>query len=199
MKSREFSRRALNLSLAIYRITDGFPQREVLSGQLRELGNRIAGDLAQGIFIPIEKNIDRLKIYFEIAKAQNWVKPINWTILDFEYHKLQQEVVFRLKAGERGAAGEPGKRNNIVSHNIKAPERRSSQKPAASAQVNSSGRRSKILAALDKNAPLKISDLSPLFKNDISERTLRNELAGMARAGLIKKSGEKKATEYSVK
>jgi DNA-binding HxlR family transcriptional regulator len=52
------------------------------------------------------------------------------------------------------------------------------------------------MAALNRKEPLKMSDLIPLFKNDISERTLRNELQAMVKNGLIKKSGVNKATTY---
>ena len=205
MKSREFSRRALNLSLAVYRVTAKFPQGEVLARQMRELGNQIAGDLAQGSFADIEKKINCLRIYFQVAKAQNWVKPINWSILDFEYYKLQKEVIFELAEGDnRGltrmenTADKCGEQdgNNIMSHNIKASKKSVGQKLFALAQARSNLRQSKILASLDKNSSLKMSDLIPLFKDDTSERTLRNELQDMIQAGLIKKNGVNKFTEY---
>ena len=52
------------------------------------------------------------------------------------------------------------------------------------------------MAALDKKEPLKMSNLIPLFKDDISERTLRNELQAMVKNGLLRKSGLNKATVY---
>lgn len=200
-KSHDFSRRALNLSLAIYRITAKFAQGEVLAGQMRELGNQIAGDLAEGDLASVEKKIERLKIYFAIAKAQNWVKPINWSVLDFEYYKLQQEVIFELNnrgttrigniAGLRGEE----KEEIIMSHNIRRGRKLSSS-DASPVSGNSSPRQTKILAALNGNSSLKMSDLIPLFKDDISERTLRNELQAMIKDGLVKKNGEKRHTEY---
>ncbi len=206
MENQELSRRALNLSLAIYRVTAKFPQGEVLAGQMRELGNQIAGDLAQGNFADIGKKINRLRIYFQVAKAQNWVKPINWLILDFEYYKLQREVPFELAEGDnRGltrmenTADKRGEQdeNNIMSHNIKIPKKSVGQKLFVLAQARSNLRQSKILTLLDKNGSLKMSDLIPLFKEDSSERTLRNELNNMIKADLIKKNGVNKFTEYS--
>ncbi|HRY52398.1 MAG TPA: hypothetical protein P5089_00925 [Candidatus Portnoybacteria bacterium] len=191
-KSLDFSRRALNLSLAIYRITTKFPNGEALSGQMRKIGNEVAGDLAANNFSGIEKKIDRLKIYFAIAKAQNWVKPINWSILEKEYCKLKMEVDFELRAGET----EESEEAIIVSHNIKEVKKRNRLKSAIPAQERLNYRQSKILTALDKKSGLKMSELVPLFNDEISERTLRNELQDMVRGGLIKKNGTKKYTEY---
>lgn len=201
MKSHDFSRRALNLCLAVYRITAKFAPGEVLAGQLRELGNQIAGDLAEGNFAAVEKKIDRLKIYFAVAKAQNWVKPINWSIMDFEYYKLQQEIIFWYR--EPAQMGEianqrESEEKNIVSHNINNIKRlkKAALRTALSDSENSNPRQSMILAALNKNYPLKMSDLIPLFKDDVSERTLRNELQAMIKDGLVKRNGEKRHTEY---
>lgn len=205
LESRDISRRALSLSLAIYRVTANFPNGEILTRQLRLLANQIAGDITADDLIGIEKKVNRLLAYFKVAKAQNWVKPINWSILDFEYYKLQREVVFELAEGDnRGLTrmeNTADKRreqddNNIMSHNIKKAVRPAGRKPAQSPHANVNPRKSKILAVLNKKESLKMSDLIPLFKDEISERTLRNELQNMVESGLIKKNGVNKFTEY---
>lgn len=178
--------------MAIYRITAKFPNGEVLIGQMRQLGNQIAGDLAENNFSNIEKKINRLKVYFAIAKTQGWVKPINWSILEKEYCKLKAEASFELRAGET----EEEEESIIVSHNIKGTRKRTYLKSAVSSQERLNYRQSKILVALDKKNGLKMSELVPLFNDEISERTLRNELQDMVRGGLIKKNGSKRFTEY---
>ncbi|MBU2037448.1 hypothetical protein KJ866_04620 [Patescibacteria group bacterium] len=213
MKNQELSRMALNLSLAIYRITAKLPAGEVLIEQMRGSGNEIAatlsvaeaelssaGDLAEENLADIEKKINQLRIYFQIAKAQNWVRLINWSILDFEYCKLQREVIFRYREltqiGNIANKHELEDKDSIMSHNIKAPKKAASLKPTALSGRRLNERQIKIMGILDKNRVLKMSDLIPLFKNNISERTLRNELQDMVRAGLIKKKGTNRFTEY---
>jgi hypothetical protein len=202
MKSQDFSRRALGLSLAVYRITGKFPSGEVLIKQMRELGNEIAGDLAAGNLAKIEKKINRLRTYFKIAQAQNWVKPINWQVVDFEYYKLAQEVVLSQVVGE---VAEKEESPSIMSHNIDDIVKRETSynivrkivpRALSASHPQRNFRQNKIMAALNRKEPLKMSDLIPLFKNDISERTLRNELQAMVKNGLIKKSGVNKATTY---
>ena len=203
-KSHEFSRRALNLGLAIYRVTANLPSGEVLVGQLRELGNKIAAELssanatlsAAGDIENLKKSINCLRVYFQVAKAQNWIKPINWSVLDFEYYKLQQEVIFELRVGETSEAEEKVLNIGIMSRNIKASEKSAVPKSISPVLAKSNSRQSKILASLDKNGSIKMSDLIPLFKSDTSERTLRKELNDMVKTGLIRKSGVNKFTEY---
>lgn len=201
MENQELSRRALNLSLAIYRVTVKFPAGEALVGQLRELGNEIAGDLAEKDFTDTQNKINRLKIYFAVAKAQNWVRPVNWSILDFEYYKLQSEVILEL--GDRGLMPmgnsadlhRKEKEPNITSHNI-VDTQKARKEPVRSEVANLPLRQDRILKVVQNKGLVKMSDLVPLFKDDISERTLRNELQGLVKSGLIKKRGANKYTEY---
>ena len=207
MKSQEFSRRALNLSLAVYRVTANFPEGEVLAQQLRALANEIAGDLAENNPVAAEKKIERLSLYFAIAKVQGWVKAMNWSILEFEYYKLRQEVVFRpqsdegplvqkARAEESPLTKEEGA--NIVSHNIRSLQKEVKKSP----RQHTAGlplRQDRILKIIKNKEFVKMSDLTPLFKNDISERTLRNELQELVGSGLVKKRGANKYTEYYVR
>ncbi len=203
-RSQEFSRRALDLSLAIYRVTANFPANEVLVWQMRKPANEIAAELDSvetGDIERVKKNISRLRIYFQIAKAQNWVNPINWSILDFEYYKLGQEVLFELgehgleqKKGDRGLSGEK-KAGNITSHNIEDKEKAERQ-AATPSRLGSQSCRERILSVLDKSQGRKMSDLTPLFKEEVSERTLRNNLNKMVGAGLVKRKGVNKFSEY---
>jgi len=190
-KSHEFSRRALSLSLAIYRVTARIPEGEVLAGQARELSNEIAGDLATGELVAVDKKIARLQIYLKIAQAQNWVAPINWSTLDFEYYKLKHEVSFALSDKE---VVEKLEAPDIVSHNTK---RRG--KPAivhGSQPDQLSDRQKKVLQIIQDKGSAKMSDLLPLLKNVASERTLRNDLQNLVNGGLIKKQGLKKSVRY---
>ena len=208
------------MSLAIYRITAKLPVGEVLVGQLRGLGNEIAatlssavaelssaGDLTAENFVDIQNKINRLKIYLAIAKAQNWVKAINWSILDFEYYKLQQEVLFELaKEGDSSRVltqkqeavdkRENQESNSITSHNVEASKKVASARPISLEPSGLSSRQSEILDLLNKKGSLKMSALIPLFKDEASDRTLRNDLKFLLGKKLIKKEGFNKTAIY---
>jgi len=192
------------LSLAIYRVTARFPAGEVLARQMRQLGNEIAAELnsvsvATGDIDGIKKDINCLRVYFQIAKAQNWVKPINWSILDFEYYKLEQEVDFcyreLTRIGNIAKNHEDREQDNIMSHNIKEKKEKA-RRPKDTFSNELSGRQEKILETLNQAGSLKMSEIIPLFGNSTSERTLRNEITDLAIRGLLKKNGSKKAMIY---
>jgi len=194
-------RRALNLTLAIYRITERFPQGEVLISQLRGLGNEIAGDAAGVEVRNLAKKIDRLLVYFQIAQQQDWVKSLNWLILAREYKLLGQEAGLAGSVGAEGdlkneQAAEP-RDKEFVSHNIWKAKKPMVKKRAQS--VDLSSRQKRILQELKSGTPLKTSQLVPLFAGQISERTLRNDLQKLLIRGLIRKNGSKKTAVYLVR
>jgi len=186
---RDISRRALGLSLAIYRVTDKFPAGEILIWQLRRTSNEIVAEIIEGDFDCVRKKIEIILSYFKIAQAQNWVRPINWSILDFEYCKLKQEIVLALIVKEE--AGEKESASGIVSHNI---ERK--KKSAKTQKGPLSSRQDRILEIIQNKGSVKMSDLLPLLKSVASERTLRNDLLDLVSKKLVKKEGFKKSARY---
>ena len=188
-KSQDILRRALDLTLAIYRLTDKLPKGEVLISQLRKLGNEAVGDLIMDNFSGARKKIDLLLIYFKISQAQNWVSEINWLILKNEYQKLNLKIA-GFWAGERP---KEEKRENIMSHNVATEQ---TLLEPVQRRDNLSSRQQKILEEFKNKDLVKMVDLIPLFKNNISERTIRNDLQVLIKNKLINKKGERKSTVY---
>ncbi len=212
MKSHESSRRALNLSLAVYRVTANFPIGEVLTRQLRLLANQIAaelssanatlglaGDIALNELTGIDKKINRLLTYFKIASRQNWVRVMNWTVLSFEYIKLKQEISLLSKKEEEEEAmvmvkeEKAAKNISLMSHNIKR-EAKVIKEPLPKI-AGLSERQGVILTKINKRQLVKSADLTPLFKN-VSERTLRNDLRFLLEKKLIRREGFNKTATY---
>lgn len=196
-ESQDILRRALNLSLAIYRVSQNFPEGEVLGAQMKELGNEIAGSLAEKDYSSVLKRIERLQIYFRIARQQKWVRAINWSILEFEYYRISQEVILILQAGE-GRNSKKKESEGIMSHNIQKERKSPVQKEKNPAPIRLSDRQDKILKQLRVKQVLKLADLLPLFK-DVSERTLRYDLQTLLENRLIEKNGVNKGVTYFLK
>src|SRR3989344_2874443 len=203
----ELPRRALNLSLAIYRITAKLPVGEMLIGQMRELSSRLASQLSwakvglgstAGEMENIKKDITYLRMYFAIAKEQNWVKPINWSILDFEYYKLEREADFEYRGltriGNTTDSREDQKEEtsereiSFTSHNIREVKMK-----AKELKNDDDGRlltrQEKLLKTIQNSGLIKMSGLIPLLKDIASERTIRNDLRELIDRKLIKKDG----------
>lgn len=203
-ESQDILQRALELALAIYRLTDRLPKNEVMKGQLRKVSNELVGDLMMDNLNQFHKKIKLLLIYFKISKAQNWVRDINWLILENEYQKLDHQVSLREEGGEiktraqikeRGEIYPRTKKHIIESHKIKLGEK--IHELAGAERL--SGRQRKILEELKVKESIKMSDLIPLFKNTASERTIRNDLQFLLKEGFIGKTGTHKTTVYFLK
>ena len=211
----ELPRRALDLSWAIYRVTAQFPNGEALIGQMRQLSGEIAAELSlatvelssTGDMGDIKKDINRLRIYFAIAKEQNWVKPINWSILDFEYYKLQQEADFEYRGLTRTGSiadlrgdgkDEPTEREiSFTSHNIREVKMKAKQSKDED-DGRLLARQEKLLKTIQNSGLIKMSGLVPLLRDVASERTIRNDLRELLGRNLIKKDGSNKGAKYSI-
>lgn len=196
---KEILRRALNLSLAIYRVTEKLPRGEILVWQIRKLSNELIGRIVFGDWAGSEKRINLLSAYFKIARAQNWLKEGNWYVLETAYKNLKQEIIIkRLKGELLTSRKEPAFQEAVVDKPEKIYK---SQSPLIRGQkIGSAARRqNKILEEMRKQGTIKISDLAPLFKKQVSERAVRNDLQVLIDKGLITKNGSNKTREYALK
>ncbi len=197
-ESSDILLRALNLALAIYRLTERLPKGEIMISQLRKLGNEVVGDLMMDKFFNAQKKIELLSVYFKISRAQKWVREVNWLILEREYRRLSQEIMILSQIGEVEREVKAGKKVEppVMSHNVAIEQK---LPRFASRHSALSPRQKKILEELKKKESIKMSDLTPLFKNTASERTIRNDLQILLKKGLIDKTGTHKTTVYFLK
>lgn len=184
----DFKRRAFELCLAVYRVTNLLPKAEVLTNQLKEIANEITAEILTSE--KINGKIEKLIVYLQIAKAQNWLKPINFEVLIKEYQGLGEEI--KKEKTLRQAQG------------IKRlfPERPSTlAKVLGSRRVKKqeiSERQKKILTYLQNKKEAKMKDFLEIFEGEITDRTLRSDLKFLLNQGLIKKQGEFKTTKYFI-
>jgi len=182
------------LTLAIYRLSDRLPKDEAMREQLRKLSIEAVGDLIMGNYRLVQKKIDIFLAYFKICRAQKWVREINWLILENECLSLSHEAaILDHKREEEEKVPSVEKEKSLMSHNIK----RGSLIPDNHEKPNGTSlRQKKILDELKLKRSVKMSDLIPLFKNTVSERTIRNDLQFLLKQDLINKKGARKTTTY---
>lgn len=193
-----FKRRGFELCLAIYRVTKLFPSGEVLSNQLRRSSSQIIVLLAAGKICDTILKVEEVKIYLAIARQQNWVKPINFDLLETGYSLLadglsvvlseqkaapEKKAIITPPPAEKKESGQ-----NLVFRGEEAAVRLSENSEA-------DGRQKQIIDYFDKNGQAKVSDLV-LILGKVSERTVRNDIGGLIRNGFIKKVGSRKNARY---
>ena len=155
----------IKLTNELYCLTLLFPRKEPLRYKMRELADEI---LAK----PIEKNLEILNSFFEVAKSQNWVSPSNVLEIQQEYSKLKEA----LKSSFELSEAEPQNNGNPTSINQ---------------------RQEKILAILKERNRAQVWEIQKIFP-EVTKRTLRRDFESLLSQGLIERIGERNETYYKL-
>lgn len=233
---QELHRKAFELTLALYRVTDFFPQGEALKRQLREKANEIFGGVTEYGYADgrergtraLLAKVETIKGYLDVARSMRFVKQINLTILEREYEFLERLLKGELRYIQSGARADhehapvdsaglfrdpaPGeesynerKENSPPAGEMTrraAPIQKSSIKdaprPDGVTETSVTARQKKILDHVARTSQTKLSDLYALLP-DVSSKTIQRELHDLVQKAVLKKSGKKRWTVYSLK
>src|SRR3989344_3644917 len=109
---------------------------------------------------------------FRIARAQSWIKSINFVVLTREYQRLAEEI--KLLGSEKSAVPKP------------------------TAKVNSLNKRQeKILSYVKDKDFVQLKELSVLFPSS-SPRTIRKDLNEMAKRKILFQQGRGRSSFYKI-
>ena len=167
------------ISVAIYFVTSFFDDKEPLKWKLRVLvTNLVSYDLKDksGIF----KETASL---FSIAKNAGLMSDMNHEILISELLRLENSEKKSLDI----ALPPPSTPHHYPKELIKDK----------SVSVKKNGRQETILSIIRRKKEVMIKDISPLISG-YSEKTIQRELLSMVKDGILKKSGEKRWSRYSL-
>ena len=218
------SHKAQKLASAVYLITSFFDEKEPLKLRIRELSMDLVSERVKDKF-SIAREIVAL---LSMAKTIGLVSEANYNILVQELSKFEEETekyfdtTFLLKAGvENKVPQEPQIKKLVKDKNIEkdlnymsksetySPEPRIYKEPILETQrskpfkefgvvsVKKNSRQSIIINLLKRKKEIMIKDVSPLITG-CSEKTIQRELLAMVEQGIIKKTGEKRWSRYSL-
>lgn len=226
--SKELHRRVFELTLALYRVTDFFPQGEVLRRQLREKANEVFGrvseydfsERAEHVTMEILGRIQSVRGYLGVARSMRFVKPINLTVLEREYdfladfftrelerfrgHYKEESVRAPVARAPSDTKSDPiikEEKGNTVSEKLPTWNEFSSHDAKQDMHHISETlnmRQEKILEHLKQSDKAKISDFYSIF-NEISSKTIQRDLQDLVSKNFLKKDGEKRWTTYFLK
>ena len=163
-------KRALDLVMAVYRVTKLFPEGEVLIGQIRKTANEILSEIILRRNKEIIKHIQIILNYFEIAKDQKWIKDANFDILIREYNGVLNSI-------EQGIGKKKIVKNKTIS------------------KLNQ--RQNTILEKIKNLDKFRLKDLNVLFPN-LNSRTLMRDLDQLIENGLMKREGRGRGSYYKI-
>jgi len=188
----------IKITNSLYQLTLLFPKKEPLRYRMREVADEILAKLSlvfkenpekstivgkteKSTIVEILENVEILNSFFEVAKAQNWVSPVEILNLQTEYSKLKKELEKSPVIGPIAETVEKSRPPKIYS-----------------GQTYVNQRQEKILAFLRENNRAQVWELKKIFP-EVSKRTLRRDFEQLVRQGLIERKGERNATYYSLK
>lgn len=163
---------ALRLGLAVYRVTKLFPGGEVLIGQTRETANHLLSDLIFGEDKKAAKRIETLLGYFRIARAQGWIKAVNFDILIKGYSSLLDEI----RGSDDRKEVKQVKREKVEGLNQ---------------------RQKKILDYIKDKEIVKLKEMSACFP-DLKPRTIRSDLGELVRKKILSQQGMGRGSIYKI-
>ena len=154
---------------------------------------------------------EKLVGYLEIARAQNWVNPANFDALISEYRKIistisskpgkltsqQRKELLKGRSPAAYGIGEDIYESKNEKQEIAKASANRSRKIITVKELNQ--RQKKIMDFLKKKEEAKMGDLQGIFKGEVTERTLRNDLQCLVGQKLIKAEGEFKTRKYFLK
>jgi hypothetical protein len=183
----------LKLTIAGYKISDLFPEKEPLRWQVKESLGKILFETIKGQFLPNSKDlvfaeIQALNTMLDLVKSQNWVNDKNLLILRQEYSKLGQEI----RQIEHSEPNAPKIQEKTTETAVKP--RIQTQKPAMP-KLSPEKRQERIVSMLNFKKRINLSDLKKIFPQ-VGSRTLRRDMEALLERGMIsrKRNGQKDVT-----
>lgn len=184
----------IQLAKNLYHLTLLFPKKEPLRYKMRELAGEILANLililkgnfhkSGNLVAEIEKNLEILDGYFEVAIDQNWVRPEDVLEIQKEYINIKEEI----------------EKVKIEEENNPQPEIKENLEKEKVIEGNDiiNERQQKILDILRVRGKIQVGQLVSVFPQ-ISKRTLRRDFRSLLKKGLIERIGEKNYTFYQMR
>ena len=158
----------LQLTNNLYKLTLLFPKKEPLRYKIREVADDILAN-------PKEKYFEILNIFFEVAKAQNWVSQSEISAVKKDYDNLREAIKNQKPEKEETEVG-----IREVSARYFAD------------------RQERILTILKEKGRAQVWEIKEVFPK-VSKRTLRRDFESLLRQGAVERIGERNNTFYQIK
>jgi len=174
----------IKLTLAVYKVTKIFPNKEPLKFLIREKVNQILADfILKNKVQNIKENIDVLNSYFGIAEKQNWVDQLNFLVLKREYNEIREELEDKTDKIEI--------KEKIIKKSLKLPNPHPDP-------ILLNNRCERILEVLKEKEKAQIWEFKKVFP-EVTKRTLRRDFEFLLKQRLVIRAGENNNVYYMLK
>jgi len=158
------------------------------------------------LIFEIEKDLEILGSYFEIAKWQNWVSYFDVLEIEEKYDKikcdfkkeiedLEKREINKIARGSASGAGEKSQSRDPV---FALSVNDSTDEIKNKSQSSLDQRKEKILEILKKKGRAQVWEVKEILP-EVSKRTLRRDFDYLLKKGLVERIGERNNTFYQLK
>lgn len=179
----------MKLTLAVYRVTDLFPEGDLLRQEIRKTANKVLADLIWSNPHPkveaICSGISNLEGLFNQAKESNLADPRNFFVLKREYKKIAESY-------------DKEDRESVQPKLLGSAKVVENPSLYGVTKNDGNGRKKKLLNILIAKKRAQVGELVQNFP-DISRRTLLRDLEELYQGGLIIRTGEGRGASYVIK
>jgi len=199
----------IKLTLALYKVTELFEKKEPLRFFLRKKALEILSNyllLFAENFVNLKRSekdkiiqkifndIEIIKGYLDIGRAQHIVAKQNFFILKREYIKLKKELKEELQSIKE----EKGKRIERETKQKDEIVRTEEEVKPVLGREEMNGRCKKILEILKQKGAVQVKDVKEVFP-EVTKRTLRRDFDYLLEKGFIERLGQGNSTFYRLK
>ena len=205
-----------NLTNKVYKLTLLFPKKDPLRYNIREKANDLLAGFVtwenlyssnpgkllnvgeknwRELLFSLEKDLDIINSYFEIAKWQNWVNYFDILELQEEYDKIKgglKEEIGKLKKDDK----EGEELEKVEIYPVKSAGGGAEQFNRVKEELEP--RREEIIRILGKVNRIQVGEVNELLPH-VSKRTLRRDFQKLIEQGLVEKVGDRNNTFYRLK
>ncbi|OIO47912.1 MAG: hypothetical protein AUJ33_00720 [Parcubacteria group bacterium CG1_02_40_25] len=198
-KKLELQSELIKLVDAVCRVGDALNKQGevVLATELKQQATEIYKLFFIGTKRDLLLQIEYLTGLFDLAQTRHLIKDVNFIVLNREFgvfrQKLGNDLTGAVKAGAEAQNFHPANHKQRLqkqSIKIKKPLKQKKQFNA---------RQEKLLSVIKNKKEISISEVSDMFKGQVTDKTIRRDLIYLMKCGLIGRRGDKRWTKYYLK
>lgn len=180
---------AIKLTIALYKVSDFFPEKEPLKMLIRKKADEVLAGLiflekSDSLREQVASDIEVIKAFFELAKEQNWVDKKNFEILEKAYNGVLEAIKLKpIESKEKEIRfAQKEKKVERLENDLDVGKKRCSG----------------IIEVLKQRKEIQVQDLKDVFP-DVSKRTLRRDFEYLLAKGIVERKGDNNNTFYKLR
>ena len=173
----------IELTNKVYKQTLLFPKKEPLRYKIREIADEILKNVVEweclnkkDLLFEIEKDLQVIKAYFNIAKWQNWVSYFDILRIELEYDKIRDYYKKQEIEKPKQIVAKKEKKVEVVKRPLNL-------------------RKKKILDILKQREKVQVGDIKEIM-GQVSKRTIRRDFDDLLKQNLVERIGQSNNTYY---